>query len=167
MALARLAALLVLLAIPALAVGAQTWDAASGPNLVTNPSFEEVREGGIVGWDGAAAVYGSDATTAASGVRSLRFVNHDPASYLLCTQPITLQPGFMYEVKALVRTQGLTGDDSGAAVCVEWSDSQGREAATQQVEEETPPSGRRCAAWSGPSPRRQCASRSRATCGRG
>lgn len=47
MALARLVTLLVLLSVPSLAVGAQTWDAASGPNLVTNPSFEEVRDGRI------------------------------------------------------------------------------------------------------------------------
>jgi hypothetical protein len=44
----------------------------------------------------------------------------------LCTQEIDLEPGGIYEVEAHVRAAGVAGDDSGATVCVEWSDADGK-----------------------------------------
>jgi hypothetical protein len=105
---------------------AQPWDVGIGPNLVRNESFEEVKEGRPVGWSTPAAVYSSDETTARSGARSLKYVNDDPGRYLLCGQRIDLKPGCMYEVKAWVKTQGIKGDESGATVCIEWQDADGK-----------------------------------------
>ncbi len=105
---------------------AQPWDVGTGPNLVQNPSFEEVQEGRPLGWSGAAAIYSSDDATARTGRRSLKYVNDDPATYRLCSQRIELQPGRLYEVKAWVKTQSITGDDSGATVCIEWQDAEGK-----------------------------------------
>ena len=116
---------IILVAVPA-STSAQPWHTGTGPNLVQNPGFEEVQDGRPVGWNTLAAVYNSDETTARTGARSLKYVNDDPERYLLCNQRIDLQPGKLYEVKAWVRTQGIAGEDSGATVCIEWHDADGK-----------------------------------------
>lgn len=122
----RSAALLVAMLLTCGAAAAQPWEAASGPNLVNDSSFEQVQNGLPAEWSGPAEVYSSDASVAHSGQRSLKFVNHDPGNYALCSQRISLQPGRVYEVRAWVKTQGIVGEDSGATVCIEWSDAQGK-----------------------------------------
>jgi hypothetical protein len=105
---------------------AQPWEAPTGPNLVQNPGFEEMADGRPVAWYAPEAAYAVDDTVAGSGARSLRFTNPDPDSYLLCLQSLPLQPGLSYEIRAQVRTRGLTGADSGATLCLEWADAQGK-----------------------------------------
>ncbi len=109
-----------------LAAYGQEWGVGIGENLVKNPGFEEVQDGKLTSWAAAAPVYSSDDTTARSGERSLKFVNDDPDNYVLCGQQIDLAPGRLYEVKAWVKTEGVEGADSGATVCVEWSDGEGK-----------------------------------------
>jgi len=105
---------------------AQEWGVGAGENLVKNPGFEEVQDGKPVSWSAPAPVYSSDDGTARTGEHSLKFVNDDPNSYVLCGQQIDLQPGRVYEVKAWVKTEGVEGADSGATVCVEWSGPEGK-----------------------------------------
>ncbi len=122
----RLIVCLIIAVIAAPPAAAQQWEGAVGPNLVENPSFEDVREGSLAAWSYDPAVFGPDQTVASSGARSLRFVNHDPDRYVLCTQVIPLEPGHVYELRARIRTQGIAGRDTGATVCLEWSDAEGR-----------------------------------------
>ncbi|MBC7288158.1 MAG: hypothetical protein H5T86_08980, partial [Armatimonadetes bacterium] len=49
-----------------------------------------------------------------------------PGRYLLCTQNIPLKPGAYYEFSVWVKTQGIQGEDTGATVCVEFYDSEGK-----------------------------------------
>jgi hypothetical protein len=105
---------------------AQPWEAPTGPNVVRNPGFEEVQNGVPADWGGPPEVYSSDASVAHGGQRSLKFANADSGHYALCSQSISLEPGRAYEVRAWVRTRGIAGEDSGASVCVEWSDALGR-----------------------------------------
>ncbi len=104
----------------------QEWGVGIGENLVQNPSFEELQEGKPISWSAPAPVYSSDDTAARTGEHSLKFVNDDPENYVLCGQRIDLQPGRIYEVKAWVKTEGVEGADSGATVCLEWSDAEGK-----------------------------------------
>jgi len=118
-------AVLPLLVVCAPCLAAQQWDCPVGPNLVRNPGFEEVEDGKPSAW-WAPGSYGTDTETARSARLSLRYSNSDPESYLLCSQALDLKPGDMYEVRAYVKTAGVAGDDSGATVCIEWSDADGK-----------------------------------------
>ena len=93
------------------------------PNLVTNPSFEEVAAKGNLPalWSGDVSVYSRDDTVAHSGAASLRFVNPDPKKYRLCSQAVKLEIGRRYEFSVWVKTQEVQGDDNGATICMEWS----------------------------------------------
>ncbi len=115
----RIAAVAIVLTVAVTPARAQEWDVGAGENLVANPSFEEVEDGAPVGWR-LPAIYSSDAEQARTGERSLAFANDDPERYLLCSRPIDLEPGKRYEMSAWVRTEGLEGGDTGAAICVEW-----------------------------------------------
>ncbi|MBT4816126.1 MAG: hypothetical protein HN742_23730 [Lentisphaerae bacterium] len=98
---------------------------ATGENLVQNPGFEDGADRGLAGWAVPPAVYGADRTVSRNGKRSLRSRNDDSARYLLCGQSIELKAGSRYAVKAWVRTEGVTGGDSGATICIEWRDANG------------------------------------------
>ncbi|MGD9497650.1 MAG: hypothetical protein AB7Y46_15220 [Armatimonadota bacterium] len=112
-----LAAALLLAGLPA---WAEQWGVPTGPNLVRNPSFEELdADGEPVGWR-LPERYAVDATAARTGERSLTWANDDPDLYVLCSQPLDLQPGRRYDIRAFVRTEGLAGEDTGATICVEW-----------------------------------------------
>ena len=100
-------------------------DETLGPNLVRNAGFEEIQDGAPVGWYLPPPAYTLDDTLARTDRRSLRFEGRDPDLYLLCSQPLDLQPGAVYELGAWVRTQGIQGHDSGATVCLEWQDAGG------------------------------------------
>ena len=94
---------------------------------IANPSFEDATpDGRPAVWSADPAVYQLDDQVAHTGKRSLRYTNADPARYVLCSQPIALQAGRLYELSVWVKTKGLTGDDTGATICLEWSDKDGK-----------------------------------------
>ncbi len=93
---------------------------APAPNLVSNPSFED----GAAPWS-LPATYTVDTTQAHTGKASLRVDSRDAARYLLAGQRVACQPGRLYEVSVWVKTEQVTGEDSGATVCLEWSNAQG------------------------------------------
>ena len=117
-------ALLALVAMDAFAV--DEWGQPGGPNLLTNPGFEEVADGRPVGWGLPQPVYSLQESDARTGERCLKYVNDEGDRYVMARQDLDLVPGALYEVKASVRTQGLSGDDSGATVCLEWEDAEGK-----------------------------------------
>ncbi|MDH7570474.1 MAG: carbohydrate binding domain-containing protein, partial [Armatimonadota bacterium] len=84
-------------------------------NLVGNPGFEE----GGAGWN-LPLNYVVTEEAAHSGRRSLRVTNTDPAVYRLATQPVSVTAGRRYAFGAWVKTRGVSGDESGATVCMEW-----------------------------------------------
>lgn len=96
-------------------------------NLASHPGFEEAGENGLpADWHNAPDVYQRDTEQAHSGGASLRFINADAGHYVTCSQGITLTPGRMYEVGVWVKTERIEGADTGAAICLEWSDAQGK-----------------------------------------
>lgn len=90
------------------------------PNLLRNPGFED----GPAGWrlPREFAVAGDVART---GAHSLRLDHPDAASYPLASQKIELKPGRQYRYSAWIKTRGVTGSDSGATICMEWSGAKG------------------------------------------
>ena len=115
---------------PAVLIGAvccAALAAADAPNLAENAGFESAGDTGRpAGWHGRPDVYSCDTAVARSGDASLKFVNANADDYVLCSRPVALEHGRMYEVSAWVKTQGVAGDDSGATVCMEWSDAEGK-----------------------------------------
>ncbi len=96
-------------------------------NLVSNPSFENTAPSNLPeGWRGDRAAYSTDMIIARSGKTSLKFVNNDPKRYVLCAQKLSLQPGWKTRISAWVKTKDLVGPDSGATICLEWTDSSGK-----------------------------------------
>lgn len=96
-------------------------------NLVTNPGFEVLDDAGTpLGWAVPKPVYSLDETGPRSGTRALKFSNDDPARYQLATCRIAFTPGMRYEFEGWVRAEGIQGDDSGATLCMEWYDGQGK-----------------------------------------
>ena len=120
-----LAAAAVLMMICGLAC-ADDWDAPMGPNLATNPGFEEAQDGRPVGWGANPEVYTLDDNDPRTGEHCLKYVNSDPERYVLCSQPIKLEAGAIYEMEVWVRTEGVVGDDTGASICAEWADADGK-----------------------------------------
>lgn len=95
--------------------------------LVLNPGFEEAGTGvSAASWNGVADVYRRDDTGGHTGGASLHFVNTDSKRYVLCAQAIKLQPGRMYDFGSWVKTRGIEGPESGATICLEWSDAKGQ-----------------------------------------
>lgn len=98
-----------------------------GEALLKNAGFEAVAGTGLPeDWSGTAKIYSRDAAVTHSGEGALKYVNDDSAAYVLCTQPVPLKPGKMYEISAWVKTQDLTGEESGATLCVEYSGADGK-----------------------------------------
>ena len=102
--------------------------AGVGHNLVTNPSFEKKAEGSPLpeSWSGDPEVYSIDTKTSRTGKASLKFVNADPNRYRIATKRIPLQPGWKCRFSAWVKTDEITGQDSGATVCLEWHGKDGK-----------------------------------------
>jgi hypothetical protein len=103
------------------AASAQEWDVPSGPNLGTNPGFEQ----GAEGWNLPEGTYRVEDGTGRDGSRCLRFDNDDPELYRLCSQSVPVEPGAQYEISAWVRSQSIEGRDSGATICLEWQKADG------------------------------------------
>jgi hypothetical protein len=105
---------------------AQPWGEGSGPNLVENPGFEQLTDDGRPAqWSASQPVYSIAGEPVRSGAHSLQYANDDPGRYQLCEQRIDLEPGRRYEVRAWVCTEDVQGEDSGATICLEWSDAAG------------------------------------------
>ncbi|MEA3365739.1 MAG: hypothetical protein U9Q79_08880, partial [Candidatus Hydrogenedentes bacterium] len=101
--------------------------AAELPNLAANPGFEEASDGTLPAqWNGNTNVYSRDTTMARSGEASLKFQSDNPDRYVLCTQPIELEAGLRYELSGWVKTENIEGGDSGATLCIEYRDKEGK-----------------------------------------
>ena len=98
------------------------------PNLVVNPSFEQPDQSRPLpaAWYGPPQVYSIDKEVTRSGDASLKYVNDDPASYCLSTQKVPLTPGRKYRFSVWVKTKEITGQESGATICMEWQDKDGK-----------------------------------------
>jgi hypothetical protein len=97
-----------------------------GPNLVRNPSFEQLGEHGWpVGWEKEPPVYSPTDEIARTGERCLKWQNDDPDRYVLLSQEVPAEPGRRYEFEVWVRTEDLQGGGSGATTCMQWSDADG------------------------------------------
>lgn len=99
-----------------------------GTNLVGNPAFEEAAPNSPLpaGWNGSAKVYSRDALGGRGGSAALKCANDDPQRYTLCTRTIDLRPGWMFRASVWVKTENVQGPESGATICLEWSDAQGK-----------------------------------------
>lgn len=87
---------------------------------LVNPGFED----GATGWN-LPRTYRVDDTVAHTGRASLRVENTDPGTYLLAGQPVQLTAGARYRFSVWVKTEDVSGDDSGATICIEWSGENG------------------------------------------
>lgn len=98
------------------------------PNLAANPGFEDAAAQGVLpaAWSGVPEVYARDTAAAHTGAASLHYTNADPARYVLCSQPVQVEYGRIYEIGVWVRTEALEGDESGATLCMEWYDTEGK-----------------------------------------
>ncbi len=115
--------MLGLIAMAACASAAE-WTA---PNLVKNSGFEEASSEGVaVGWSGDGAIYTRATGAKKSGEASLRHTNANPDRYVLCSQTIPLEPGKRYSFSMWVKTEGIDGSDTGATICIEYSDKDGK-----------------------------------------
>lgn len=99
----------------------------AAPNLVPNPSFDELDENGWPqGWRSGLPSYSVSTEDPRTGSRCLKWQSDDPDRYDLCSTRVDLQPGKRYEFGGWVRTKDLQGRDSGATFCLEWWDGDGR-----------------------------------------
>lgn len=101
---------------------------AVGPNLAPNPGFERASTASrtAAGWRGDKAVYSRHTNAVHSGTASLRFTNTDPGTYRLCSVTVPAKAGLKYGFGAWVRTRGITGEESGATLCLEWVDRENK-----------------------------------------
>lgn len=97
-------------------------------NLVSNASFEEQAANGTLpaGWNGLPQVFSLDRTTARTGQASLKYENADPNRYVLCSQRLPVKAGWKVRFSAWIKTRGIQGEDSGATICLEWQDKNGK-----------------------------------------
>jgi len=106
-------------------MGIAGWGWADG--LIRNPGFEDATDTGLPNqWSGPASVYSREVAFKRSGSASLKYVNDNAEVYALCTQPVPLQTGKRYRISAWVKTQDIKGEESGATICAEWQDAQGK-----------------------------------------
>lgn len=100
---------------------------ALAEDLVKNAGFESAGASSLpADWSGPPAVYSRDTAVKRSGDGALKYVNTDSASYVLCAQTVPLTPGKMYEISTWVKTQDITGEESGATICLEYSGADGK-----------------------------------------
>jgi hypothetical protein len=109
-------------------VSVLAWSGAlAQENAVCNPGFEETGPGGAVaGWSERKPAYRFADGAGRNGSRGLAFDNSDPKFYSFPSQKLDLQPGRCYAFEVWVKTEGLTGDESGATACMEWSGADGK-----------------------------------------
>lgn len=97
-----------------------SWPIAAETNLLRNPDFEQ----GTNGWQ-LPRTFSIANDVAHTGSAALRVANTNAALYHLARQPIAFEPGLRYRYGAWIKTKGVTGDESGAAICMEWSGPKG------------------------------------------
>ena len=99
-----------------------------GSNLAVNPSFEQADQNRPLpaAWYGPSQVYRVDRQTARSGQASLGYANDDPQRYVLATQKVPLEPGRKYQFSVWVKTEGISGDEAGATISMEWQGKDGK-----------------------------------------
>ena len=113
--------------VQALLIAVLCTGAALAEDLVKNPGFEGAGVNGPpTDWSGPPAVYGRDTAVKRSGDGALKYVNADSTSYVLCAQTVPLAPDKMYEISAWVKTQDITGEETGATICLEYSGADGK-----------------------------------------
>ncbi|MGN0852811.1 MAG: hypothetical protein ACI4Q3_05495 [Kiritimatiellia bacterium] len=95
-------------------------------DLVVNGGFDDVKDGRTVGWNEVRPRYVYCDGEGRSGTRALCYANDDPAFYSFPGQVVDLKPGRVYAFEVWVKTENLTGDESGASICIEWSDAKGK-----------------------------------------
>ncbi|MBI5834619.1 MAG: hypothetical protein HZB16_20160 [Armatimonadetes bacterium] len=93
---------------------------AAPVNLVPNANFAA----DPTGWNLPRQVT-LDTTVGHGDQRSLKFHNADAAAYPMATYPLPLVPGRLYRFSVWVRTQGVTGEESGATTCIEFDGPKG------------------------------------------
>lgn len=94
---------------------------AQFPNLVQNPGFERLDDRGRpFHWGADMNVYTPVTEPVHSGSHALQWVNDDPDRYVLCGQTVPLERGKSYEFSVWVKTADLTGQETGATICLEW-----------------------------------------------
>jgi len=100
----------------------------SANELVLNPGFEQTAANASMpdSWRGDKTVYSLDREVKRSGEASLKYVNTDPNRYRLAAQTVPLKPGRKYAFSAWVKTDQITGQDSGATICLEWQGHDGK-----------------------------------------
>lgn len=92
-------------------------------NLVRNPGFEQTdASGATAAWSARPPVYRFAEGAGRNGSRGLVFENSDPQFYSFPSQKLELETGCCYAYEVWVRSEDLKGDESGATVCMEWSD---------------------------------------------
>ncbi len=98
----------------------------AGVELVRNGGFEQVDGCNTVCWNAIGRKYVYRDGEGRSGRRALCFENDDPKFYRFPGQTIPLKAGHVYEYEVWVRTENLSGSETGATVCLEWYDAKGR-----------------------------------------
>ena len=91
--------------------------------LLTNGSFEDVKDGATVGWN-VPEHYAFADGVGMNGTRALVFENRDDKDfYKYPSAQIAFEKGKRYEYSVWVKTEGLTGC---AQLCMEWYDADGK-----------------------------------------
>ena len=93
---------------------------AAPVNLIPNADFAA----DPAGWN-LPRQFSLDTTVGHGDQRSLKFVQPDAAAYPMATYPLKLVPGRLYHFSAWVKTQGVTGEESGATICLEYDGPKG------------------------------------------
>ena len=96
------------------------------PELVRNGGFEDVADGKTVGWNAIGRKFVYRDGEGINGTRALCYENDDPSFYSFPGQSVPLKAGHAYEYQVWVKTENLSGEESGATICIEWCNSDGK-----------------------------------------
>ena len=97
--------------------------ACPAAELLTNGSFEDVKDGKTVGWN-VPKHWRFDDRVGFNGTRGAAFENMDDVDfYDYPRQAVPFEPGKRYEVTAWVKTENLTKE---VRLCIEWLDAAGK-----------------------------------------
>jgi hypothetical protein len=99
-----------------------------GTNVVVNPAFEQAAAGTPLpaAWSGTTKVYAREANAGRNGTACLRFHSTDPGLYVLCSQKVPVGPGWKCRFSAWIKTRDVSGPETGATICMEWSGPDGK-----------------------------------------
>ena len=97
----------------------------AGDNLLANFDFSQFEGNGrAAGWS-SPSHFNVDINGGANG-NCMAFENTKPESYQLCSQSISCRADDRFLFGAYVKTEDMTGEDSGATICLEWFDDTGK-----------------------------------------